>query len=53
MHPYLIEVVYGLHFVDVLGPLYQWDALGNLRSRTEQSGNKNLSESFSYTALTA
>jgi len=30
---------------------YQWDTLGNLTSRVEQSGSKNLSESFTYDGL--
>ena len=30
---------------------YQWDVLGNLQNRKDQSGGKNLTETFSYDSL--
>ena len=36
---------------DVQDVSYQWDAIGNLTRRREQSGNKDLTETFAYDGL--
>ena len=48
-----IKTINGFHlFSGAIQDLsYHWDTLGNLTDRTEQSGNKNLSETFGYDGL--